>query len=95
MKNMTKKTLKQHRDGKQRRDGIIIVRLDDMRGDIDQAIEVTDAEWAILVLASGEDADTTEIDGSNIVGVAGETLLDALFDRVEVDRKATHIIWLP
>jgi hypothetical protein len=70
----------------------MIVRLDDMRGDIDMTVEVTDAEWADLAAQAGEDATATELDASCM---ADTTLFDSLLDRTEVDRKATHIIWIP
>jgi hypothetical protein len=70
----------------------IIVRLDDMRGDIDHTVEVTDVEWAALASEAGVHPDATELDASTM---ADTTLFDSLLDRVEVDHKATHIIWVP
>jgi hypothetical protein len=70
----------------------LIVRLDDMRGDIDMTVEVSPDEWQALADAAGKDASATELDASNMTDT---TLFDALLDRAEVDRKATHIIWIP
>jgi hypothetical protein len=73
----------------------MLVRLDDMRGDIEQVVEVTAAEWGTLTSAAGVSVESTEIDGSNINGRVAEALRDSLFDREEQNREAAHVIWLP
>jgi hypothetical protein len=70
----------------------ILVHLDDMRGDIDQIVEVTRSEWASLARSAGVRASSKEIDASNLDDT---DLFDELLDRPDVSGEATHTIWIP